>query len=76
MGKLNVIEQPKERFSWTAELVKLEVTSEPLFANIDQRNTIAPLISNQLKYRYPERSFKTKKEVIDKKEYLKIWRTK
>jgi len=75
MGKLNVVEAPKEKFSWTAELTKLTVYSEPLMAKITDRNTIASLISNKMKDKFPGRSFKTQKVTINNKEYLKIWRT-
>ena len=49
MGKLNIVEAPKQKFSWTRELEKLTVYSDPLHADIYQRNTIASLISNKMK---------------------------
>ena len=80
MDMVNVIEAPKEKFTWLAPLEKLEVEDGPIYFWYADRANVQPLISRQIKYKYPEREYETTKDIlgnVKKKkdfEYLKVWR--
>jgi hypothetical protein len=74
---VEVIERPKEVFSWIGPLIKLMVGSEHegfIRFHYSDRMNVAPLISKDMKKDYPERVYRTKKEIIGDKTYLKVWR--
>ena len=52
--------KPIKGTSWTSILTSMEI-GETLPASIDDRNTVAPLISRQLKYSHPEMGWTTEK---------------
>lgn len=76
MMMVDVIEAPKERFSWIAPLRKLDRVKKPIYFWYADRMKVAPLISKDIKYEFPEREYETVKEVINGREYLKVWRNK
>jgi hypothetical protein len=67
--------QVKKSPSWTTYLTGLAI-GENILADYSKRNTISPLISRQLSLSHPDRTWETKKEVVNGKEYLNITRTK
>lgn len=67
--------QVKKSPSWTTHLTNLAV-GEKILAEYSKRNTISPLISRQLSLSHPERTWETKKEVVDGVEYLEVKRIK
>lgn len=74
---VDVIERPKEVFTWIGPLVALKIGSEKenfIRFHYSDRMNVAPLISKDMKKDYPERVFRTKKEIIGTKTYLKVWR--
>lgn len=58
-AKLKVVRPPKKKFSWVEELGKLEANGEPLRALPEDRPAIAPLLSREMKLKYPGRAYKT-----------------
>ena len=76
MDMVNVIEAPKEKFSWIGPLRKLDKVNVPIYFWYADRMKVAPLISKDIKFEFPEREYETVKEVIKDKEYLKVWRNK
>lgn len=82
MDMVNVIEAPKEKFTWIGPLERLEVVNGPIYFWYCDRMKVSPLISREIKYKYPEREYETSKELLGnirlKKdlEYLKVWRNK
>ena len=72
MDKIKVVKIPK-RVTWTSHIEGLEVSQE-LYADYSELNTICSLISGKIKLKHPLRVIKTEKLVVDKKEYLKVWR--
>ena len=82
MDMVNVIEAPKEKFTWAGPLRKIEAIKEPIWFWYSDRMKIAPLISKDMKMEFPDREYETAKEVLGsvklKKDlvYLKVWRNK
>jgi len=82
MDMVKVIEAPKEKFSWIGPLRKLEEVESPIYYWYADRGKVAPLISSDIKFEFPEREYKTEKAVWtdpdtgEKKELLKVWREK
>lgn len=54
-----VVRAPKEKFSWTAEISKLKKNGKPLRVDVLDRSKIAPLLSREIKLKYPNRVFTT-----------------
>lgn len=73
---IKVIEAPKVKFTWIAPLEELELEHEPIYLWYSDRMKVVPLISRDIKNRYPEREYETCKKVIEGVELLKIWRNK
>jgi len=74
---VEVIERPKEVFTWSGPLIALKIGSETenfIRFHYSDRFNVTPLISREMKFKYPERVFRTKKEIIGTKTYLKVWR--
>ena len=82
MDMVNVIEAPKEKFTWLGPLEKLEVEHGDIYFWYADRANVQPLISRQIKYKYPEREYETVKDILGNVklkqdfEYLKVWRNK
>lgn len=76
MESVKVIEAPKEKFTWIGPLERLEVKNGPIYFWYKDRNKVAPLISKDIKFKYPEREYETEKAIIKNKELLKVWRNK
>jgi hypothetical protein len=76
MDMVNVIEAPKEKFTWIGPLKKLEVKDGPIYFWYSDRGKVAPLISKDIRVEFPDREYETVKEVIKGLEYLKVWRNK
>lgn len=53
--------KPQRGTSWTSILTGMQ-PGETLPASIEYRNTVAPLISRQLKLSHPDMAWETKKE--------------
>lgn len=58
-AKQNVVRAPKTKFSWTAEISKLIVDGPPLRVDVADRTKIAPLLSREIKVKYPFRVYTT-----------------
>jgi hypothetical protein len=56
--------KPQKGTTWTGILTGMEIGQE-LPASIDDRNTVAPLISRQLKYSHPGMKWRTAKSGED-----------
>jgi hypothetical protein len=82
MVEISVIEAPKEKFTWFAPLERVELNQEPIYFWYCDRMKVVPLISREMKYKYPDREYETVKDIlgnVDLKqdlEYLKVWRNK
>lgn len=58
MNTIRLIEPPKEKFSWTREILVLNV-DEQFKAKKKYAKTISPRISREVKLEAPERVFET-----------------
>lgn len=68
-----VVKAPKKKFSWTAEVLAIEVGGEPLRIEIDDRKKVAPLLSREIKLKAPDRVFET--DTVTEPGYCLIKRT-
>jgi len=68
-----VVRAPKEKFSWSAEILKIELNGEPLRVDISDAKKIYPLISRELKLKAPEMTFKT--DSVTEPGFLLVYRT-
>lgn len=73
MTKQKVVRAPKQKFSWTKEISKLKVGGEPLRVDISDRTKIAPLLSREIKVKYPNRVYKT--DSVTEPGVLLVYRT-
>jgi len=73
---IKIIEAPKEKFTWIGPLEKLEEVNVPIYFWYKDRGKVAPLISKDMRLKYPDREYETEKTIIKKKELLKVWRNK
>lgn len=79
---VNVIEAPKEKFTWIGPLRKLDEIKKPIYFWYADRMKVAPLISKDIRIEFPDREYETIKEVLGNVklkrdfEYLKVWRNK
>ncbi len=55
------IVKPQKGTSWTSILTTMQV-GEKIPASLEDRNTVAPLISRQLKLSHPHMAWETRKE--------------
>lgn len=58
------IVKPQKGTSWTSILTTMAIGQE-IPASIEDRNTVAPLISRQLKFSHPAMGWKTEKQDDD-----------
>jgi hypothetical protein len=76
MDMVKVIEAPKEKFTWIGPLKKLKVKDGSIYFWYADRGKVSPLISKDIRVKFPDREYETVKEVIKGLEYLKVWRNK
>lgn len=58
-AKPKIVRKPKKKFQWSAELAKVEVAGAPLRALPEDRASIAPVLSREMKIKYPDRVYRT-----------------
>lgn len=70
---IRVVRPPKVRFSWVAEILKLEVGGDPLIVEAVNAKRVRPLLSREIKVKAPERVHTTDAESLPG--YLIVTRT-
>lgn len=72
-AKPKVVKAPKEKFSWTKEILKVEVNGEPLRVEAADAKTIYERLSREVKIKCPKGVFKT--DAVSEPGYLLVTRT-
>jgi hypothetical protein len=70
---IRLVKPPKEKFSWTKEILLLE-PEEKFKAPAEYAKTIAPLLSRDVKLKAPDREHET--DTVSEPDYVIIKRTK
>jgi len=73
MKHIKVIRPPKEKFSWTKEILKTEIKGEPMRIEDQHAKTVVPILSRDIKIKCPE--FKYYTDSVSEPGYLLIYRT-
>lgn len=71
--KLKVVKAPKVKFSWVAEILKVEVGGSPLVVEIADGKRVKPLLSREVKLKDPTAVYLTDQKSMPG--YLLIYRT-
>ena len=70
--ELKVIKPPKEKWSWSAEILKAEIGGGPLRFAAEDAKRIYPLLSRDIKIKCPDAVFKT--DIVSEPGFLLLFR--